>query len=235
MVKKRSGKATGDASTLAVKKAYDYILDQTIAFGFRPGERINEVELAEVLGLSRAPVREALNRLVVGGFVAFESGKGFSCRKFSLSEISDLFTIREELEVPAVRSACKKATDCQIAELVTNWEIVAATHMSMTSDELILSDEKFHIELASLAGNSERTRVMQNINERIRFVRKINIEKEIHRVTFVDEHKKIAKAILARDQQKVSELMKLHLDLNAKDLKADIHEGLTRIYAEEMM
>lgn len=235
MAKKVRRKAASDTSTMAVKKAYEYLRDKTIAFGFRPGERINEVELANVLDMSRAPVREALNRLVVGGFVAFEPGKGFFCRKFSVTEISELFGVREDLELAAARQACQNATDEQLATLMTNWQIIVETHTSMSIDELILSDEQFHIELASLAGNSERIRVLQNINERIRFVRKINIEREDRRINFVGEHTKIAQAFLMRDENLVMELMKYHLGLNSKELKTNIHEGLARIYAEEMV
>ena len=228
-------KTANDTSTLAVKKAYEYLRDETIAFGFRPGERINEVELAGILEMSRAPVREALNRLVVGGFVDFESGKGFFCRKFSVSEISELFGVREDLELAAAALACRNATDGQLADLLTDWRVVAETHGSMLIDELILCDERFHMDLAALAGNSERMRVLQNINERIRFVRKINIERDDRRVNFVGEHTKIAEAMFRRDEKRVMELMGYHLGLNSKELKSSIHEGLARIYAEEMV
>ncbi|MCD8350331.1 MAG: GntR family transcriptional regulator [Planctomycetaceae bacterium] len=235
MAKKGRRKSSSDTSTMAVKRAYEYLRDKTIDFGFRPGERINEVELANVLDMSRAPVREALNRLVVGGFVGFEPGKGFFCRKFSVTEISELFGVREDLELAAARQTCQIASDEQLATLMTNWQAVVETNLSMSIDELIVSDEQFHIELASLAGNSERIRVLQNINERIRFVRKINIESKQRRIDFVGEHSKIAQAFLSRDEEKAVELMKYHLGLNSKELKANIHEGLARIYAEELV
>lgn len=235
MGKRSTENGGGDSSTIAVKRAYDYLRDKTIEFGFRPGERINEVELAQVLEMSRAPVREALNRLVVGGFVIFEPGKGFFCRKFSVTEISDLFGVRADLEIAAVRQACQRATDAEIAALIEGWQSVAARQPSLAIGDLILFDENFHIDLASLAGNAERIRILENINERIRFVRKISIESESRRNSFVDEHMKIAKALVKRDAAKVVELMKYHLGLNSKELKANIHEGLARIYAEEVM
>ncbi len=236
MSRTRKGKAAAgvDTSTIAVKKAYDYLHEKTIDFGFRPGERINEVELAGVLGMSRAPVREALNRLVMGGFVVFEPGKGFFCRKFSVTEISDLYGVRAELEVAAARQVCQIATDEDIARILEGWQQVASKP-ELTYNDLILADEKFHLSLAALAGNAERIRILENINERIRFVRKINIESEARRHSFVIEHTKIVKALSKRDTDKLVELMDEHFGLNSKELKSNIHEGLARIYAEEVL
>ncbi|MCD8140046.1 MAG: GntR family transcriptional regulator [Planctomycetaceae bacterium] len=235
MAKKGRRKGANDTSTMAVKRAYEFLRDKTIDFGFRPGERINEVELTNVLNMSRAPVREALNRLVVGGFVGFEPGKGFFCRKFSVTEISELFGVREDLELAAARQTCRIASDEQLAALMTNWQPIVEASSSMSIDELIVADEKFHLDLASLAGNSERIRVLQNINERIRFVRKINIESKQRRIDFLSEHSKIAQAFSDRDEDKAVELLQYHLGLNSKELKANIHEGLARIYAEELV
>lgn len=235
MARKAHDKNKNDASTMAVKKAYDYLQEKTIDFSLRPSERINEVELASRLSMSRAPVREALNRLVMGGFVVFEPGKGFFCRKFSVTEISDLFGVREDLEIAAVGQACHKATDEQLTVLLANWQSISQAHPSIPIGELILSDEQFHLSLVALAGNLERIRVLENINERIRFVRKISIEKEERRRAFVGEHDKILDAIAERDERKAVETMKYHLGFNSLELKGNIHEGLARIYAEEVL
>lgn len=224
-----------DASTAAVKRAYDAIKADIIDFAIMPGERINEVELAGALGMSRAPVREALNRLVEGGFVFFDAGKGFFCRKFSASEIADLFEIRLDLETAAVRKACVNGSAADIASILESWRKIAERHLDMSIDQLIASDEIFHMQIAALAGNAERMTILTNINERIRFVRKISIESESRRNSFVDEHLRLIAAIARQDQAEAVQLIEYHLDLNAKELKANIHEGLSRIYAKEIL
>lgn len=62
----------------AASRAYEYLLQQTVTFGIRPGDRVNEVQIAAALNMSRAPVREALNRLVTQGLVRSEGGKASS-------------------------------------------------------------------------------------------------------------------------------------------------------------
>ena len=62
-----------------VDKLYDQLASMAIGYAFKPGERLNEVALARQLGVSRTPLREALNRLVVEKLLRFLPGKGFFC------------------------------------------------------------------------------------------------------------------------------------------------------------
>lgn len=221
-------------SAMAVERAYDYLRQQAVGFGFRPGERINEVEIAGILKMSRAPVREALNRLVMNGLVAFEAGRGFFCRKLSVKEVSELFELRADLELAAVRGAIKNAPDEAIRAVRQTWAGIVAHQNEMDIERLVDSDEQFHLQLAELAGNSERVKYMRNINERIRFIRRINLEAEGRRATIIGEHTRILDAIAVRDAQAAIGLMENHVQFSAVDLRSHIHEGIARIYADEM-
>jgi len=222
------------AGVIAVKKAYDSIKSSIIEFRLMPGSRINEVELAAELGMSRAPVREALNRLVESGFVTFDPGKGFFCRRFTLADFSDLYEVRYDLETAAVRKACEKHSDPSVSELVQFWHGVASRQHSMSIDDLIASDEDFHLRIAHIAGNAERTKLLQNIYERIRFIRKIHIESEPRRTDFVSEHVRLALAISKGAVAEAQDIIALHLGANTRELSDDIREGLARIYAEDL-
>jgi len=223
-----------EMSTLAVKRAYDYIRDMAIDFSVRPGEQINEAEVANHLEMSRVPVREALNRLVVGGFVVFDPGKGFYCRKFSESEMRDLYAVRLDVELGSVKQACQKEDEEDIASILSDWETISRTHSDMSQEELILLDELFHLRIAALSGNMERISVLENIFERIRFIRKINIEQDPRRSAFVDEHVRIAEAILRHDEALATELLEYHLGVNSQGLKENISAGTLRIYAADI-
>ena len=218
----------------AVDRAYEYISDQAISFGFHPGERINEVELAAVLGMSRAPVREALNRLVVAGLAAFEPGRGFFCRKLSASEVGELLEVRGDMELAAVKQACSVASDADIKTVLDDWKEVAAGNPS-SIDEMVVVDEQIHQQTAALAGNAERLRFLQNINERIRFIRRIRLEGSAGSPSFIGEHLNILQAIADRDAGKAVTLMQRHLNTNSDDLKSSIHEGIARIYADKIV
>ncbi len=230
----KSDKESKETSTMAVKRAYDYIRDKTIDFSIRPGDQINEIEVANELKMSRVPVREALNRLTVGGFVSFDPGKGFFCRKFSESEMKDLYGVRHDLEMGAVRQACQAGNDNDIAAILSDWERIADTYMNMSWDELILLDELFHIRIASSAGNIERVAFLQNIYERIRFVRKISIEKDTRRHALVGEHLDLVQAILNHDEMRSAKLLEYHLGINSQELKENIRTGMLRIYADDI-
>lgn len=222
-------------STMAVKRAYDYIRDMTIDFLIRPGEQINEIEIANNLELSRVPVREALNRLVVGGFVFFEPSKGFFCRKFSEAEMKELYDVRLDIELGSVRQACRCAgKDDDISDIQSDWKKIADAYATMTKEELINQDELFHIKIAGLSGNMQRIAFMQNIYERIRFVRKINIEKPARNSSFVVEHLDLIHAILEHDEALSVSVMEHHLGVNSRELTDNIHTGMLRIYASDV-
>jgi DNA-binding GntR family transcriptional regulator len=218
----------------AVERAYDYLHRQAVGFGFKPEERINEVEVAGILDMSRAPVREALNRLVMNGLVVFEAGKGFFCRKLSIREISELFEIRSDLETAGMRSAVRNATDAEIRAARESWAELVERQNEMDIETLVNSDEQFHLHLMELAGNSERVKYMRNINERIRFVRRINLESEKGRATTLSEHTHVLDALFARDGERAAELMALHLKSSSAELRSHVHEGIARIFADKM-
>lgn len=211
-----------------------YLHDKTVNFGFQPGVRINEGKLASSLGMSRAPVREALNRLVALGLVLFQPGKGFFCRKLSMLEISELFEVRSDFELSAIQQICEKSSDEEINKLYNEWLLIEDRQSNLSIETLVEVDETFHMGLLALTNNSERIKFMENINDRIRFVRQINLENENRRKKFIGEHTKIMEAIIERNTSKVLTLMKNHLDVNSKDLEANIREGLARIYAENV-
>ncbi|WP_371380489.1 GntR family transcriptional regulator [Sporomusa aerivorans] len=231
---KRTDKAVKETSTLAVKRAYDYIRDMSIDFAIRPGKQINEVDVADILKISRVPVREALNRLVVGGFAYFDPGKGFFCRKFSETEMRELYSVRFDLELGAVRQVCQEGTDNDISSILSDWEKIEDTYTSVSQEKLIQLDELFHMRIVALSGNSERIAFLQNVYERIRFVRKINIETDSVRETLVHAHLNLAQAILKHDEALATKLLEDHLWVNSQALKENIRTGMLRIYADDM-
>ena len=139
---------TQDAKQATVSRLYDGLYDMAVSFDLKPGERLNEVELARQLGASRTPLREALNRLVSEGFLRFESGRGFFCRDFRPQDIFNLYQIREALESFAVRVACESATAEQIAGLEDFLDRTGPDEGGRGSAELVALDEEFHETLA---------------------------------------------------------------------------------------
>ena len=88
-----------------------------ITYGFRPGERINEVDLARQLNVSRTPLREALNRLVMEGFLTTRLNKGFFARTLDPNEVFNLYEFRSAVEQAMISIACERSTKQELEAL----------------------------------------------------------------------------------------------------------------------
>src|SRR5262249_41763940 len=138
-----------------VNRAYRVLREKAVCFQFKPGERLNEVEVARDLGMSRAPVREAMNRLVTEGLLTVVPNQGFYCRKLSASEITGLYSVRADLEVGGIHEA--GAAERAAVEAVGHyWQEVVAQADTLPIEALVARDEEFHLKLAGLGGNLER-------------------------------------------------------------------------------
>ncbi|MGI9502128.1 MAG: GntR family transcriptional regulator, partial [Geminicoccaceae bacterium] len=156
--------------------AYETLRNKAINFEFKPGERLNESALTRELGISRTPMREALNRLVAEGFLTLSPGQGFYCRSLRPEKITELYQVRCALETEAVIRAIETASDADLSSLSLHLDETEATYFtSDDSSELARMDEEFHIELALRSGNQELVSLLTNVNERIRYVRIVNL------------------------------------------------------------
>lgn len=97
---------------------YEALRAKAVSHAFLPGERLNEVELAKELRVSRTPLREALYRLGTEGFLRSVAGKGFFFRELDPKELFDLYELRSSVELAAVRLAVQRATEAQVDALV---------------------------------------------------------------------------------------------------------------------
>lgn len=232
--KKTTKAAPAPRAADSVNRVYAAIQRMAVNFEFRPEQRINEVELAATLGVSRTPVREALNRLVIEGLITLVPNKGFYCRPFDAEQIMGLFEVRAALERLSVELAAERASDVRIAELMDFWNGVRASRAAMDAEELTSRDEEFHIRIAAMGGNPELVRMIESINARIRFVRRIEIENPLRRTTTFDEHLAIAEALKARDRGRAVSCMSDHIGISVADAVAAMKEGLARIYMGRM-
>lgn len=226
---KRPAKAPRRAAD-SVNRVYAAIREMAVSYEFRPEQRINEVELAAALKVSRTPVREALNRLVIEGLITLVPNKGFFCRSFDADEILHLFEVRTALETLAVRLACRRGNAGDFEDLAAFWSGVTARQAEMSAEELTSLDEEFHTRIARLSGNPEILRMIEGVNARIRFVRRIEIESPKRRETTFCEHLGIVEAMKAHEDGRAETLMAEHIAISVADAVEAMKEGLARIY-----
>ncbi len=202
--------------------------DMAISYQLKPGERLSEIELASRLGVSRTPVREALNRLATDGFLV-ESARGFARRPLDIQEMQDLYEARLAVERECLRLATERATEAQIQELQAYLEQSKTVPPATPVRALVELDEAFHLRIADMAGNAELRRMLVSLNERIRFIRWIDMEK-VGRDSTQKEHQQIARALKARDWAAGERHLGTHIGLRREQIVDAIKQGLAQIY-----
>ncbi|UFN48557.1 GntR family transcriptional regulator [Roseomonas sp. OT10] len=206
-----------------------------VAYRLRPSERINEVELARQLGVSRTPLREALNRLAAEGFLAATANRGYTMLPLDPQRVLTLYDYRAILEVGALRLACERASDAELAELAA----FAARSRDEPDDDahslrLLSLDERFHEELARLSRNDEVLRALRSLNERIRFIRWIDMQNG-RRATTQREHLRILHHLRAREADAAAALLQSHIARRLDQISEMIRTGFAEIYTGNAM
>lgn len=220
----------------AVRKArgsavLDTLRRMAIAFELKPGERLSEIELATRLGVSRTPVREALNRLVQDGFLV-PSSRGYMRRHLDVQETLDLYEARIAVERECLRLAVERAGDVQIAEARDYLAASMKAPATASVQQMVEFDEGFHLRIAEMAGNAELRRMLAHLNERIRFVRWLDMEK-VGRDSTQREHLRILKALKARDREAGEKALAAHIGRRREQVVDAITRGLARIWLDD--
>ena len=176
-----------------------------------PGERLNEVALASALGISRGPLREAIQRLAGDGLVTIVSHRGSFVRTFERREVEELYDLRSAFEMYAARLVCERATNEQLAELHA---FVSETGevMSADSDGRYPHDHDFHIRLISLADNPTLKRAALETQAQISLARSMSAKIPVRAKEALGEHADIVETLQARSSDHAAQLVREHLD-----------------------
>jgi len=202
----------------AVETAYDALRGMLLLFVLRPGERLNEMHLADRLGLSRTPLREALNRLAAERLVLQRNGHGFYVRDLDLKEAMDLYELRTALEVTGFRHACGRSTASGIAALRRAWRTALRTTGAKNDRAaMVAEDVRFHEALCALGGNKELLRMLSEVNARTTFIRWAYTTGPRPELNF-DEHDMLLDALVARDAAAGEAIISRHIGRRADAL-----------------
>jgi DNA-binding GntR family transcriptional regulator len=211
-----------------VDRIHAELRNMAITFRLLPGERVNEAILAQELGVSRTPLREALNRLSGEGFLTFSANQGFFRKPLDVKEIFDLYELRQQMEMAAVRLAVERASDEQLAELESFVEQSAEEKPDRTAEEVIALDEEFHERIVTLTGNLEMRHSLRNVNDRIHYVRWIDMSGR--RSETQGQHKEIVHSLRERNTEKGMRLMGEHIGQRLDQIIDKVERSYGRIY-----
>lgn len=198
----------------AVDKAEDALRGLILAGDLAPGERLAEVELAETLGMSRTPVREALRRLSSQGLVEVEQHKGARVTAWSARELDQVFVLRARLEGLVAADAARRATAEQADELdrvaheLAGWALPVRTQDLAKVAEL---NSAFHAGLLRIAGSSTLRGALAGLVHRTVLSRTHHSFDEAAMRRSVAHHLEIVAAVRARDPDWAESVMHSHL------------------------
>jgi DNA-binding GntR family transcriptional regulator len=215
----------------AVERVYSQVRDMAVTYSIRPGERLNEIDLAAQLGVSRTPLREALNRLAMEGLLRLKPGFGFYARELKAKNVFDLYELRGVVEVGALRKSIEIARDQDIKALMKFLEETGTSHAdNRSTTEFVKLDEIFHERLMAMSNNQEMLRVLRNINSQIQFVRWIDMDNNKRRAKTQGEHKATLAALLMRDEAKAVEILSNHIRRRMDQITTAVAAGILQIY-----
>lgn len=214
----------------SVEKVYEAVKELAIQYHFLPGQRVNEVELAGKLGVSRTPVREALNRLSSDGFMRFVPNRGFYSRDMSPEGVRELYELRAAIECAAFKLACERGSDAEIEATARIWEDRQALEDSPDWNEMARADEMFHLAVTRLAKNAQITSTLESVNLLVRFFRRIDLQSRQRREKTYREHREIIECLRRRDAVAGEAVLQRHITLSSVHAVEVTKEGLAHIF-----
>ena len=179
---------------------------------FEPGEKLDQDRIAEELGVSRTPVREAARRLESEGFVEVRPHYGAFIAKVSRQDIREVYEVRGLLEAEVVRQVTSLIPDSVLDELDRLLTETQAQFDAGDSAKHFKSDVYFHETITNFVENKLLKEVLDGLTNRISVVRRFaQLQPGYHMTESFKEHRAILQAIRKRDSERAAELIGLHL------------------------
>ena len=187
-------------------------LRQAIIEGeFQPGERLMEVTLANKLGVSRTPVREAIRMLELEGLVVMIPRKGAEVANITVSDLKDALEVRMAIEALSVKLACERIDDEGILELKRNNIAFKEAINSKLVPAIVKGDEAFNNTIYKASKNRKLINIAQNLREQVYRYRVEYVKDVSYHDKLIKEHDLITLAILQRDSNAAEKIMKEHI------------------------
>ena len=200
---------TSDDDSPQGNSTYRRLLEEIRNGDLRPGARLREAELADRLGISRTPVREAIRLLEADGLVAHAPRQGATIRVLDYSEVMELYEMRAVLEGTAARLAARSASDLELDELAALNAELAATADPRAAYEL---NRQFHMTLQDAAKNRYLVKSVNALQKTLLILGPSTLTEADRAQQAVREHDAILQALKARDGAGAESCMRAHIE-----------------------
>lgn len=190
----------------------------------KPGERLMELQLAEKLGVSRTPIREAIRMLEQEGLAVTMPRKGAEVAKMTLKDMEDVLEIREALDELAVKVACTRITEEQLQKLRNSAARFEESTKTGNLKSIAEEDVSFHDIIYEATGNPKLVNLLNNLREQIYRYRVEYLKDSSNYPILVREHQAIIDALKEKDEQRVVTAMHEHVSNQAAAVKDMIQQ-----------
>ncbi len=192
---------------------------------YAPGFWLQEKELAEKLGVSRSPVREALRQLVSDGLVIEVPNKGVFVKEFTLRDIDEIFDMRVLLETYGIQHSRKNLTSVRRQKFFELLETLEKSCAAGDMESYVQADEKLHIRIVELGGNS----LVESTYDRVRSMnqqfRVLSLSSHQRFEDSMEEHRRLIHALAVGDVGTAEETVRIHLELARRTIKEQLIQG----------
>ncbi len=194
-------------------RAYQYLFDEIIYNRIKPGTPLSEAEIAARLEISRTPVREAMMILEREGIVVRYPSRGCFVSQITVQDVYEIFELRIQFELSALRSSYTLVGDAQLADLEKALEELTP---DSPPEDYFEADRRLHSMLLDYCGNSRLVDFICILNAQIERVRVISASKPDRLAESRKEHLEIVRAIRSRNLARAEELLAAHIG-NVRD------------------
>lgn len=190
----------------------------------KPGERLMEIQLAEELGVSRTPVREAIRKLELEGFVVMIPRRGTYVADLSIKDINEVYEVRTSLDVLAAGLAAERITEDELEQMERLLVQIGEYIDNNDMDKIVEADSLFHDILYRASRNDRLVGIINNLREQLTRFRSMSMSYPGRLKNTLEEHSRLVEAIAQRDPELAQQRAVEHMENAEQTLLTDLNE-----------
>lgn len=212
---------------LPLREVVFHTLREAILTGeLEPGEHLMEVKLANKLGVSRTPVREAIRKLELEGLVVMTPRRSAEVAKITKEDLIDVLEVRKVLESLAIELSCKNRSEEDLIKLKENLKSFKLYINKNSVTEIATTDVQFHEIIYNSTGNRRLNQILYNLREQMYRYRLEYIKDRQTRKNLILEHDEIIQSIQERDIDRAKKAILIHIEKQEETILGNMDKNI---------
>lgn len=191
----------------------------------KSGERLMEIKLANEMGVSRTPVREAIRKLEQEGLVYLNARKGAVVAPINSKDLKDVMEVRGVLESLACQLACSNTDEENLKELERMNQDIQKAIEDGDDEKVARLDARFHDRICEFSGNAKLVRILSSLKEHIFRYRLDYISDLNNKNIIIEEHNRIIQDMYRKNEKAVMKDIEQHIEMQEKYIRNSLKEG----------